>query len=728
MSSSEPAAPLSFFAERKSCLEAWAEPERRAELVALYTEGRVSFIPNLLPELACALPAKEALALLRGRFGAALDGALSAESTDPEQPAPRQASPWRSPVAEATSGAWIRRANMVGVNLRTVGGFFGVVKYALTLPAAQDAVHLLPFWEPGVVESLYGICSWEINEAFFDPDLAAALPQLDSAARQLKAAVNLLHLMGKTVGLDVIPHTDRYSEMALCYPEYFEWLRRDELAIVDHRAELHEEVKAQIFAFVREAGPAIAGEEPPTQLEAVYGEGVDERSRQRLLFGAPENKAGREARRIALVKVLHALGYEPVPATMAPPYRGLAVDEAPGACTSDDHGLLWRDYRITRPESMSRVFGPLARYKLYQRLDDNAEWAIDFEQPRQGVWDYLCEHYGAVQHSFGFDFMRGDMSHVQMRPAGPPPTVDGHYDPLMAIKGHIQRANDAPYFAYFAESFLAPPDVMAYGDELDHLELSAAEATLGDLQSLAIDDSRFAPQLRRYLDIGATRSVAPCLTMLTADKDDPRFDSFFLWANELRFFLGLFVGDLPSYMALGFTVRDQHLAPAPNEHYSKLYVFHQRSGPSATHGPYVWGQNTRLFAALGQLRVLADERVAHLRAHPTRWLLPPDPTGTNQLLAWSQQDAPRWVFVCNLGRVALGRADLEQAHAGTVLNPSVPRLPELGADQRLILEHCTPFAGTAQTIVPHDHRPIFNGQHHRLGCLMPGECRIYRVA
>ena len=37
-------------------------------------------------------------------------------------------------------------------------------------------------------------------------------------------------------------------------------------------------------------------------------------------------------------------------------------------------------YRITEPEEMSRVFGPLTRYKLYGRKEDNANWEIDLSK------------------------------------------------------------------------------------------------------------------------------------------------------------------------------------------------------------------------------------------------------------------------------------------------------------------------------------------------------------
>ena len=81
----------------------------------------------------------------------------------------------------------MRRSNVVGVNVRTVGSYAGVLKYALTLPEAFDAIHLLPIWEPGVVDSLYGIASWNLNTEFFSDELYELAPNLDSTERQLRA-------------------------------------------------------------------------------------------------------------------------------------------------------------------------------------------------------------------------------------------------------------------------------------------------------------------------------------------------------------------------------------------------------------------------------------------------------------------------------------------------------------------------------------------------------------
>ena len=568
----------------------WAQQSHAR--ISAYTEGGSSWIVGLLPERAVQLIGTELFAILERRLGAeVVEGCLDPEYTHP------------SPVAERPDGSWLTDCNTVGVNVRTIGSFLEVVKYALTLPAHIRGIHLLPVWEPGVVGSLYGMASWQLNPEFYSQELYEL--GVGGLQHQLKVTVNLLHAMGKVVGMDVIPHTDRYSEMVLANPDHFEWLRRHDTEIVDHGAYLHERVQGVIYDWLLARGPAV---------EAYAAVGhlwfLPEAKRLRLFFGEPEDYLGRQRRRIDLVDWLYQHGYEPVPATMAPPYRGLEVDPSPEAMTVDAAGREWRDYRITRPQAMSRVFGPLTRYKLYGRKVHNRNWEIDFERPRGWVWEYLTQRYADQQARYNFDFMRGDMSHVQMRPGGVPDDIDLYYDPLGAVKLKIRQK--APYFAYFAESFLAPDGYMAYGSEVKHLERSQAEATLGNLQSTVPGSQEFWDMLRHYFDIKNNYSVTPAWTVITGDKDDPRFDQFHHWGELERLFTGIFLGLLPMYFSLGFEQRDRHFIRAKNEVYSKLYVFQEERGEKAVSGPFRWGNNLLLFAAWTKLHRFAEGTLPHL--------------------------------------------------------------------------------------------------------------------
>jgi hypothetical protein len=688
----------------------------RAAHLAAYTSGGSSFVPHLLPEVALCLSAAETLEILRSRLGEAVDVALSPESTDPAHPPDPLPPAIAGPAADRIDGSWLKRVNMVGVNVRTIDSFWNLAKYALTLPAAFDSVHLLPIWEPGVVRSLYGQAGWAINEEFFSAELAAALPHLDTVEQQLRAVVNLLHAMGRTVGMDVIPHTDRYSEMALAQPHYFEWLRRRGLEIVDHRSGLHEEVQEAILAWLAAEGPALPEPYSPGR-ERFFSPEFGEERRLRVLFGAPRDFPGRTGRRVSLVEHLHAAGYEPVPATMGVPFRGLVVDPSDQAVTVDRYGMEWRDYLIADGGPMARVFNPLARYKLYESHDDNAHWEIDFSRPRREVWDYVCDRYAAVQRRFGFDFMRGDMSHVQMRPGGVPAVVDRYYDLLGTVKEHIRLHNAVPWFGYFAESFLPPRDVFAYGEEIDHLEASRADTTLGDLQSTAVGSPEFLQRLRQYWDLLRTRACAPSFTVMTADKDDPRFDSFYLTGNEVRLFLALFLIDMPSYTAVGFETRDPHPQAWPNEHYTKLYVFEAEDDSNlypakGRRGPYRWGHNGALFANLARLHCFADRVLPGLAGRGVRWLLAPDPRAESRVVAWIPWPGPPdWVFLANL--------DL-QAPSGSFAVPTVPGHLE-GQPLQTVFSTAGDTPGAAEVVA-------WNGVHYQVAGLAPGEGRAYRVA
>jgi hypothetical protein len=600
---------------------------------------------------------------------------------------------------------------MVGINVRTVGTFAEVVKYTLTLPAAFDSIHLLPIWEPGVVKSLYGPSGWGFNTEFFSTGMAELHPHLDTVERQIRATVNVLHVMGRAVGMEVIPHTDRFSETVLAQPAMFEWMRVLDGEIVEHPSDLDREVSDRLFEWLTRAGSADATVSVPPERAALFSDEFGEANRLRVLFGDPLDVFGRIERRIDAVRMLRSHGLEPVPATMGVPFRGLKVD--PSHSVTDAHGLVWHDYLITDPQPHSRVFNPLARYKLYDTRDDNINWEIDFDEPLEHTWEYVCRQYAAAQRVGGFDFMRGDMSHVQMRPDGVPDDPDEYYDLLRTVKEHIRSTNNAPAFAYFAETFLPPRDVFAYGEEMDHLEASHADATLGDLQSAVVGSNEFLRRFRRYLDDLATRKTATAFGVMTADKDDPRFDEFYRAGNEARYFTAMFITDMPSYTGLGFETRDVHWEPVDNEHYTKLFVFHEqgqsnRYPSKARHGDaYVWGSNLELFERLTAIRLTAEEILPEIPRATTRWLLPPDATTLRGTAVWTQDEEPKYVCAVNF--------DIEH-------DSGYFGIPGLGPALELDF-----VMSTNGVVDPSDEVLRFNGYHHRIENLGPGEGRVYRL-
>lgn len=662
---------------------------------------------GLRPDEALALRPAEVLELLAARFGHRIEEALvAAETWRPEGGARAPGPP--PDLLDAPDGGWLRRANVVGINMRTVGSAWGVIAYALTVPEVQGAIHVLPFLEPGVVGSLYGPASWQLDETLVDPALARLRPELDSAERQLHAVVTLLHAMGRSVGLDVIPHCDRFAEMVLAQPDHFEWVHRVDREIVGHGAAVSGQAERVILDWL--VGQGSADRSPlPADPDELF-RGLQEPARLRLLFGATNDPGGRRARRTALVRVLHTSGLETLPATMGPPYRGLEPNPSPAAVSVDAMGLAWREYRFRQPGPMSRVFGPLTRYALYEPAAEDG-WELDFDRPREDVWRYVTRHYADLRDRFGFDFMRGDMAHVQMRPTGIPAEIDDRYDILGAVRDEVRGGRGVRFFGYLAEGFLAPPGTMAYGDELDHLEAAGADTVLGDLQSTPVNGPEFSARFSRYLDYQATRACTPSLTIMTADKDDPRFDSFYASGSVARLFIALLVPDLPSYMALGFELRDVRDRPAASEFYSKHYVFQVQTGIAATRGPYRFGSNHGLFATIGRIRKLAEELRDDLRIGATVWARPPDATGQDRTLAWVIEAGPSRRHLC------LVNLDGEASTAAF----GVPRHPLADPPRRWLPRFSTVESGDDDRLPLHS-----NGRQWIVDPLGPGECRVYR--
>ena len=125
------------------------------ENIVRYYKHGASFIHHLKPSDVVNFPTRQVMYILEKKFGDGFYKAMNASETI------------NSPVAHFSDGTWLKQTKMVGINVRTIDSFWNVVKYALTLPETQNSIHLLPIWEPGVVASLYGMSSWNINPEFF---------------------------------------------------------------------------------------------------------------------------------------------------------------------------------------------------------------------------------------------------------------------------------------------------------------------------------------------------------------------------------------------------------------------------------------------------------------------------------------------------------------------------------------------------------------------------------
>lgn len=131
-----------------------------------------------------------------------------------------------SPQASKTDSSWMVQSDFCFVNVRACGldrdrpgSFIDALRLLLALPAT--AIHLAPFFEC-VFGNVYAINSL----THINPDCVRQDWQAEGldALSQLRLFVDAAHLLGKSVGFDLEPHTAQFSRVVLDTPEYFRWL------------------------------------------------------------------------------------------------------------------------------------------------------------------------------------------------------------------------------------------------------------------------------------------------------------------------------------------------------------------------------------------------------------------------------------------------------------------------------------------------------------------------
>jgi hypothetical protein len=99
-------------------------------------------------------------------------------------------------------------------------------------------------------------------------------------------------------------------------------------------------------------------------------------------------------------------------------------------------------------------------------------------------------------------------------------------------------------------------------------------------------------------------------------------------------------------MSLGFECRNKHLERAPNEEYTKLYVFQisdEAETDKVTHGPFEWGKNYGLFFELEKMKILFEEINRKNAFLGFEWIQ--KPSETQFVAKWKLGD---YLFLANL--------------------------------------------------------------------------------
>lgn len=132
-----------------------------------------------------------------------------------------------SPVANQPNSNWMADSSFCFINIRgtgtTVDSHGDFVNAAKLLPILRvSSIHLAPFFECAL-EIIYGVDSVEIIDE--NTTNSEYLKNKMSANEQARFFMDVAHLLGKTVGFDIEPHTSQFARIVIDKPQYFRWLK-----------------------------------------------------------------------------------------------------------------------------------------------------------------------------------------------------------------------------------------------------------------------------------------------------------------------------------------------------------------------------------------------------------------------------------------------------------------------------------------------------------------------
>ena len=306
-----------------------------------------------------------------------------------------------SPVAQEVDDRWMRHASYCFFNIRATGrlkhDIGNMVDATRLLPAIRtSAIHLGPFFQ-----SVFGIIYAQASFEIISDEVTHSSLEASGISRyeQLSFFVDCCHLLGKTVGFDLTPHTCGFSKVNFDHPELFRWLRWNSSYehFYQHRTEeeqYQESIQKEYAAHIRQITQSICADFNIEKLE-------DSDADVTTLNAAHEK-----------VKLLvRAEGYFPmVPHT----WNGIGLPGVHSYCKLNHHPI-W-DYRNLEGEEQSiHSIGLHALFKFHTNILPNRSPYHEGIHPDQhktpeytSSITYLAERFPHMHRTYGFDFLRID--------------------------------------------------------------------------------------------------------------------------------------------------------------------------------------------------------------------------------------------------------------------------------------------------------------------------------
>lgn len=300
----------------------------------------------------------------------------------------------KSPVEDNGNSEWMLRASFCFVNIRAIGKEESkpgdIINCIKLLPVLRDtSIHLAPFFECcfGIVyaiDSLDVINEEIINKEFYSYGM--------DGEEQIIFLIDFLHLLGKTVGFDLEPHTSQYSRVVIENPEYFRWIKlcyeKNFLFNgISQEEMLKKEWQSKIIEEVKEVKNFILSK---------YGlKNLSQKGIERIT-----KKAHRE-----IISELINRGLWTIPSHT---WKGAGIPAFKRYIKNGNYPefeyLSWEN-----EDHKDHAFGILTPYKFYDNLPinkvppKNSLLILD-----KNVFDFFSDIFINIQKKYNFDFVRFD--------------------------------------------------------------------------------------------------------------------------------------------------------------------------------------------------------------------------------------------------------------------------------------------------------------------------------
>ena len=305
-----------------------------------------------------------------------------------------------SPVEKEENSSWMYLSDYCFINVRATGkepdktgNFINTLKLIPVLRA--NSIHLAPFFDCAL-DNIYAVDSLRIitKDVVCEKLLSADI----NADEQLKLLIDSIHILDKTAGFDLEPHTSQFSRIALENPHLFRWIR-----LTKKEKKLYGKVTQE----------EMLEEKSQEKIQKAVNKIVKDILKKHKLKTLEPKNASPEKIRKAHGEITNKLienGYWTLPSHT---WGGVGLPEYDFYNTSDNHpDFVYLNEK--GEDHHEHSFGMLTPYKFYSNMPLNKIPEEDnLPITNKETVDYLKSVFPDLQDRYKFDFVRLDyVDHV----------------------------------------------------------------------------------------------------------------------------------------------------------------------------------------------------------------------------------------------------------------------------------------------------------------------------